>query len=583
MNSFSLLTTPWLPVRFKDGTTGKLAPVDLADENVVDIAAPRADLQGAVWQFLLGLLQTSFAPKDHRRWDDIWEDGLEAEKLREALQSLEHAFQFGPDSPSFMQDFEALKGDKVQVASLLPEIPGAQTTKFNKDHFIKRGVTEHVCPHCSALALFSLQLNAPSGGKGYRTGLRGGGPMTTLIELQEYQGNQQTPLWRKLWPNVMPQDEADLPLPKKFDDLVFPWLGPTRTSELAGAVVTHDQVNKLQAYWGMPRRIRIDFNTTTVGNCDICGEQSDALLSLMTTKNYGANYAMWQHPLTPYRIPLKEGGEFYSVKPQPGGLIWRDWLGLIETGKSENNTELPALVVKLFNASSLKQAKVGLWGFGYDFDNMKARCWYEHHFPLLLKKKEGQIDIAMFGRMLANKPEFNVEAACQVAHAFGVSETIVEDDFFTAVDDLRQASEDAGAGHLGETGFGSALFYTYICIDKDLLVENLGGDEALANQTIRAFTEAALKVSPTGKQNSFASRAYASWALAEKGTDQPRSLAAAFYEPINGTRQLDVAVQRITTLRENMNTVYEQKTECASFDVMNKQGSMKDVLDFICA
>ena len=141
----------------------------------------------------------------------------------------------------------------------------------------------------------------------------------------------------------------------------------------------------------MPRRIRIDFNTTTVGNCDICGEQSDALLSLMTTKNYGANYAMWQHPLTPYRIPLKEGGEFYSVKPQPGGLIWRDWLGLIETGKSENNTELPALVVKLFNASSLKQAKVGLWGFGYDFDNMKARCWYEHHFPLLLKKKEGQI------------------------------------------------------------------------------------------------------------------------------------------------------------------------------------------------
>lgn len=47
MNSFSLLTTPWLPVRYKDGTTGKLAPVDLADENVVDIAAPRADLRGS--------------------------------------------------------------------------------------------------------------------------------------------------------------------------------------------------------------------------------------------------------------------------------------------------------------------------------------------------------------------------------------------------------------------------------------------------------------------------------------------------------------------------------------------------------
>ena len=70
----------------------------------------------------------------------------------------------------------------------------------------------------------------------------------------------------------------------------------------------------------------------------------------------------------------------------------------------------------------------------------------------LLRKDRMAVDIAMFGRMLANKPEFNVEAACQVAHAFGVSETIVEDDFFTAVDDLRQASEDAGAGHLGEPG-----------------------------------------------------------------------------------------------------------------------------------
>lgn len=201
----------------------------------------------------------------------------------------------------------------------------------------------------------------------------------------------------------------------------------------------------------------------------------------------------------------------------------------------------------------------------------------------LLRRDRMAVDIAMFGRMLANKPEFNVEAACQVAHAFGVSETIVEDDFFTAVDDLRAASEDAGAGHLGETGFGSALFYTYICIDKDLLVKNLNGNEELANKTLRAFTEAALKVSPTGKQNSFASRAYASWTLAEKGTDQPRSLAAAFYDPINGTNQLDVAIGRISELRENMNKVYGQQTKSIGFDVMRQQGSMNDVLDFICA
>lgn len=230
-----------------------------------------------------------------------------------------------------------------------------------------------------------------------------------------------------------------------------------------------------------------------------------------------------------------------------------------------------------------------------EFDAVKAlahRLAQEKRAPKteeldLLRHDRMAVDIAMFGRMLADKPEFNVEAACQVAHAFGVAETLVEDDFFTAVDELRAASEDAGAGHLGETGFGSALFYTYICIDKDLLVKNLNGDVALANKTLRAFTEAALKVSPTGKQNSFASRAYASWALAEKNTEQPRSLAAAFYNPINGTNQLEVAIKRITALRNNMNTVYGQQSDTesdvVSFDTTSKQGSMNEMLDFICA
>lgn len=63
MFPINLLTTPWLPVRLKDGSMGKLAPVGLTDEDVVDIAATRADLQGAAWQFLIGLLQCAVAPK----------------------------------------------------------------------------------------------------------------------------------------------------------------------------------------------------------------------------------------------------------------------------------------------------------------------------------------------------------------------------------------------------------------------------------------------------------------------------------------------------------------------------------------
>ena len=191
-------------------------------------------------------------------------------------------------------------------------------------------------------------------------------------------------------------------------------------------------------------------------------------------------------------------------------------------------------------------------------------------------------DIALFGRMLASKPEFNVEAACQVAHAIGVSSYSVEDDFFTAVDDLKEnIDSESGAGHLGELAFGSALFYSYICIDYDLLVKNLNQDAELAKKAIRALGEAAATVTPTGKQNSFASRAYASWALAEIGEFQPRSLVSAFYRPISGPDVLNTAISRIEQARVKFNEVYGQETKSISFNAETGQGTLKDLLDFI--
>ncbi len=131
----------------------------------------------------------------------------------------------------------------------------------------------------------------------------------------------------------------------------------------------------------------------------------------------------------------------------------------------------------------------------------------------LLRAHHTAADIAMFGRMLAASPSFNTEAATQVAHAVTVHKVAVEDDYFTAVDDLNLGEEDMGAGHIGETEFAAGLFYLYVCVDRDLLLKNLGGDEILTTTTLRALTEAAATVAPTGKQNSFASRAYASYLL----------------------------------------------------------------------
>ncbi len=200
----------------------------------------------------------------------------------------------------------------------------------------------------------------------------------------------------------------------------------------------------------------------------------------------------------------------------------------------------------------------------------------------LLRKEQHSVDMALFGRMLASSPAFNVEAACQVAHALGVSAVTVEDDFFTAVDDLNAGEEDKGSAHMGEQGFASALLYSYICISRDLLVKNLGGDEDLARRAIAALTETALTVSPGGKQNSFASRAYASYALAEMGTKQPRSLAVAFFQPVRGENILPTAIECLKQQRDNFDRVYGQ---CADryyeLNAEKGEGSLSALLDFV--
>ncbi|MDD5297334.1 MAG: type I-E CRISPR-associated protein Cas7/Cse4/CasC [Rhodocyclaceae bacterium] len=194
------------------------------------------------------------------------------------------------------------------------------------------------------------------------------------------------------------------------------------------------------------------------------------------------------------------------------------------------------------------------------------------------------VDLALFGRMLAGKAAHNTEAAVQVAHAIGVHASAVEDDYFTAVDDLNKGRDETGAGHVGEAGFAAAVFYEYVCIDRDQLLKNLGGDEALVQRTLRALTNTALTVGPSGKQNSFASRAYVHYALAEKGPQQPRSLALAFLKPIDD-KQVgygEAATKALAELRANMDKVYGNCADAkVEFNVLAGTGSKAALVDFV--
>lgn len=199
----------------------------------------------------------------------------------------------------------------------------------------------------------------------------------------------------------------------------------------------------------------------------------------------------------------------------------------------------------------------------------------------LLRKEHTAVDVALFGRMLAAAPAFNTEAAAQVAHAITVHTTAVEDDFFTAVDDLNTGEEDRGSAHMGEIEFGAGVFYVYVCVDCDSLVKNLSGHSDLAGQGIAGLVEAAAKVSPTGKQNSFASRAYASYILAERGEQQPRSLAVSFLKPVKGDDFLAEAIWRLEQTRDKIDTAYGQCwDQCATMNAHAGSGSLAELLQF---
>ena len=204
----------------------------------------------------------------------------------------------------------------------------------------------------------------------------------------------------------------------------------------------------------------------------------------------------------------------------------------------------------------------------------------------VLRRTDSAADIAMFGRMLAADPKYNREAAVQVAHALTTHRAIAEDDYYTAIDDLkaREEPEDAGAGFVGVQEFGSGIFYLYVCVDRDLLAANLGGDRAVRDAALAALVEAATTVGPRGKQASFASHARALYALAEKGHQQPRSLAAAFLTPVTSLDLGHASIVQLETFHENLDKVYGAcADERRTMNAVSGNGSLADLITFSTA
>lgn len=375
----NLITDAWIPIRRKNGAEESIAPWQITEgspeEVITELAAPRPDFNGALIQFLIGLLQTTCAPEDSRQWRQWLQQPPEPEQLRAAFEPIAYAFELDGDGPRFMQDLKLKTEQANPVYELLVGVPTGKTLNDNTDHFIKRGGIEQLCPACAAMALFTLQTNAPSGGQGHLTGLRGGGPMTTLVLADT--------LWMTCWLNIL-ERRTFLSLANSTKDREsdrFPWLAPTRTSE-GGRWTTPEDVHPDQIFWAMPRRIHLLVSKED-GEiaCHLCGMAGEHIVRQYTTKNRGVKYTgPWAHPLSPYFID--KDGIPRAIHPQPGGIGYRHWLGIVQMRQDNEGNRQPARVIEHF--IQRRHNNLRLWAFGYDMDNMKARCWYDSTVPLIL-------------------------------------------------------------------------------------------------------------------------------------------------------------------------------------------------------
>ncbi|MEI7254005.1 type I-E CRISPR-associated protein Cse1/CasA [Dickeya dadantii] len=361
---FSLIDTPWLPVVGADGHRTRISPRQLVDDDIIDLACPRPDLQGAAWQLLIGLLQTAYSPPDDDAWEDIWHGGL-GKGWAKALAPLAPALWFGAKAkkPAFMQYGVGPAGKVRPIADLLVNAAGEQPLTFNRQHVLTHGPVEAICPHCAVLALYARQSHAPSG----RRSVHAAAPaMKTLLTLQDH----RQPLWRKLWANVIPGVHGHCV------SEVFPWLA---SSGIHDEAVTPESIAPLQSFWEMPLRIELDFAHTQTGHCELCGEASEHLLTHFRGDVRAARHEHREHPLTPYRQSVQDGS-LLPVAGQLQGLAYREWPGLVLGEQGDEYHTLPARAVQLNHQRDPLRCKVGLWCFGYDLAEGKGG-WYEHHIP----------------------------------------------------------------------------------------------------------------------------------------------------------------------------------------------------------
>lgn len=383
MISYNLIDEPWIPVLRASGREGMIAPADLTDPSdpPIALASVRPDFNGALLQFLIGLVQTAAAPADVAEWRRLYLRPPAPEVLAACFANFGGAFFVGGEMPRFLQDqtMPVSEARRAPISELLID------RYDGKGHFLPDPQEPRVLGlPAAAAALLTLQLNAPVGGAGHMASPRGGGPLTTVI--------QGATLWQSVWLNVLcAPDALLLPGDPRKADLgsKLPWMGKRNgePDEKGAAILTYpEDLHPLAIYWAMPRRIVLDFATAEEGICGLTGARGP-VISGYFTRPRGIRYRDFRHPLTPYRVAKAE--ELLPVRGPQEGIAYRDWPGFsLGEGKIQ-----PARILTAYEEEDrgavVSQERLRVFGYHVLPAQTVATAYYDVETPLLFPGRGG--------------------------------------------------------------------------------------------------------------------------------------------------------------------------------------------------
>ena len=387
----NLINDAWIPVHTVEGAR-RIRAWEIADAGVEWVDWGRGDLNLGCLELLIGLVLIADPPENEIDWHARYKRPLSA-RLRERLETLSPHFELDGPGPRFMQDLEPFEANGRRAASpadvLFINSPGAKTRRNNADISVRRDRYGDLPLDLAAMALYTLQAWAPSGGAGNRTALRrGGGPLVTLVQPVAAGAHR---LWRLVWANV----PFGVPLEPARCAQALPWLGATRTSE-DGTTVIPDTCHPAQALFGMPRRLRLVVEAERVVG--------------VIQKKHGTRYQGWVHPLTPH-FRTNDAMVLRPVPMRPGTLSYRNWLG-VTLGRDTERVQRAATVRRMQDMAGAPACEI-LAG-GWAMRGMKALDFHIDIYPSL--RMDAQVEARI--RTLV---EAATIAATRLARALGTA------------------------------------------------------------------------------------------------------------------------------------------------------------------